>query len=57
MYAETRKLFGVPDEIPDVTRGSGGTVVEVNLAATPLTPTAAAALLGPAGEVLPALLP
>ena len=22
MYAETRKLFGVPDEIPDVTRSS-----------------------------------
>ena len=23
VYAETRKLFGVPDEIPDVTRSSG----------------------------------
>ena len=23
LYAVTRKLFGVPDEIPDVTRSSG----------------------------------
>lgn len=43
--------------VPDVTLGRGGTVIEVNLAATPLTATAGATLLGPAGEILPALLP
>ena len=37
-------------------RFGGGAVVEVNLASTPLTPTARVTLAGPAGALLPALL-
>ena len=39
--------------VPDVTRGSGGAVIEVNLEPTPLTPSARATILGPSGDVLP----
>jgi NAD-dependent deacetylase len=42
--------------VPLATLRSGGALVEVNLEETPLTPHADAAVLGPAGEVLPELL-
>ena len=42
--------------VPDVTMRRGGAVIEVNLAATPLSASARVTLSGPAGEILPALL-
>ena len=42
--------------LAEVTRASGGAVIEVNLDPTPLTPIATIALLGPAGAILPELL-
>jgi len=42
--------------LPDAARAAGACVIEVNLAATPLTPRADMALTGRAGEVLPALV-
>lgn len=42
--------------VPLSTLDGGGSVVEVNLERTPLSPRAATTLLGPAGEILPRLL-
>ncbi len=42
--------------VPLATLEAGGTLIEVNLEDTPLTPSATVALRGAAGEVLPALL-
>ena len=42
--------------IPDITAGSGGSVIEINLEPTALSPRADVSLFGPAGERLPALL-
>ncbi len=42
--------------IPLATLEAGGSLIEVNLEDTPLTPSATVALRGAAGEVLPALL-
>jgi NAD-dependent deacetylase len=41
---------------PDIVRGAGGTLVEVNVEATPFSADCKAALRGPAGEILPLLV-
>jgi NAD-dependent deacetylase len=43
--------------VPEVTLGAGGTVIEVNPEATPLTPTATVSLRGTAGALVPAVIP
>jgi NAD-dependent deacetylase len=43
--------------VPGVTLGAGGTVIEVNPEATPLTPTATVSLRGTAGALVPAVIP
>ena len=42
--------------VPEVTLQGGGTVIEVNLEATPLTPSATLSLRGSASETVPAFL-
>ena len=42
--------------VPEITHQAGGTVIEINPEATPLTSMAAASLRGLAGELVPALL-
>jgi NAD-dependent deacetylase len=53
----TSALVHPAASIPLATLSTGGRVVEVNPADTPLTHLAAIALRGPAGEILPELLP
>ena len=42
--------------LADLTRRSGGSVIEVNVADTPLTDVATVALRGPAATIVPELL-
>jgi NAD-dependent deacetylase len=42
--------------LADLTRGAGGSVVEINVADTPLTDRATVALRGPAASIVPDLL-
>jgi len=42
--------------VPEVTLQAGGSVIEINPEATPLTALAAVSLRGPAGELVPAVL-
>lgn len=43
--------------LPEITRRSGGRIIEVNPDATPLTPLAAVSLRGGAAEIVPAIVP
>lgn len=43
--------------VPEMTHQAGGVIVEVNPESTPLTGLAAVSLQGPAGELVPTLLP
>ena len=43
--------------VPDVTLRRGGAVIEINPEPTPLTPMAAVSLRGPAGELVPEVMP
>jgi NAD-dependent deacetylase len=52
----TSALVHPAASVPLSTLRAGGSLVEVNLERTPLSPHAAATLLGPAGEILPRLL-
>jgi len=52
----TSALVQPAASVPLSTLESGGSLVEVNVERTPLSPHAAATLLGPAAEVLPRLL-
>jgi NAD-dependent deacetylase len=52
----TSALVHPAASVPEVTLRAGGTVVEVNLESTPLTPHATTSLLGRAGELLPELV-
>lgn len=52
----TSALVQPAASLPRVTRDSGGSVIEVNPQATPLTDVADVALQGPAGAVLPTLI-
>jgi NAD-dependent deacetylase len=42
--------------LADLTRGAGGSIIEVNVGSTPITDVAAAALRGPAAVIVPELL-
>jgi NAD-dependent deacetylase len=42
--------------LADLTRRHGGSVIEINVADTPLTPTATVPLRGPAAAIVPDLL-
>jgi len=43
--------------VPEITLQAGGAVIEINPESTPLTPRAAVSLRGPAGELVPDILP
>ena len=53
----TSSLVHPAASLPLLTRESGGVVVELNTEATPLTEVALVSIRGPAGQILPRLLP
>lgn len=55
LVAGTSSLVYPAAAVPDIARGAGASIVEVNLEATPLTPRTDISLRGLAGEILPAL--
>lgn len=56
LVAGTSALVYPAAGLPELTLQAGGTVVEVNLDATPLTARATVSLHGPSGELLPLIL-